>query len=210
MTVLDALELIPVIASIVSVIAAACLWTYKRGIKPLIDWGHKMSAAAKEIADNTVITKELEVKVDSIQNELKYNSGGSLRDIVSQIHARVVLSQQFDRALADGLPYAIWHADANGDFLWSNRMWEKYTGMPPERTRAKGWIFGIHPEDRDHVVTEWYRAARDHREFVLTFRLQDADGAITMINAQAFMMKDEKDRPLGYVGSATTVEPKPE
>lgn len=205
-TLQEALDLAPAVMSAIGGLAGVVFWIYKKCIKPTLQWGHRMSEAAVRVNANVAAVEEVKTKVGWIQQELQYNGGGSLRDMVSEIHARVVLSQQFDRALADSLPYVIWHADEAGNFLWTNRMWEKLTGMPTERSKGKGWILAIHPEDRDEVVTEWFRATKDAREFVMSFRLRDEAGHETPVVGQAFVMRNERGEALGHVGSAVVVQ----
>ena len=33
---------------------------------------------------------------------------------------------------------------------------DEIAGIPPTRAVGKGWIDAVHPDDRDHVVTQWY------------------------------------------------------
>ena len=206
MTMQEFFSLVPLIGSAIGTLVAGGWWAYKKIIKPVRAWGREMSTAASNVKSQTGQIDALTSRVECIQKELQYNGGGSLRDMVSEIHSRVVMSQEFDRALADSLPYAIWHADAQGQFIWTNRMWEKFTGMPPERTKGKGWILGVHSEDRDEMVTEWFRASRDGREFMMSFRFRDEEGNVTPVYGQAFVMKNERGEALGYVGSAVLVQ----
>jgi PAS domain S-box-containing protein len=211
-------ELIAAGATALSATAGIVFWIYRKIIKRLAAWGDKMTEAAEQIKDlkpivekHTSVLDSIVPKVEANANhlemivaELKFNSGSTLRDMVSDIHSRVMLAEQFDKALADSLPYAVWHTNDDGDWIWVNRVWENMTSISKERSRGRGWIAAIHVDDRKATVTEWYRAVKDHRDFVMCARIVDISNGITVpVHIQAFMLKNDRGEYLGHIGMAS-------
>jgi PAS domain S-box-containing protein len=213
----DTFEFLIKVGAATSTVGGGLFWLYQKVIKPMCTWGKRVAKTADVVEEmlpswktnaETIASLKTQfesntVKLDSICKELKLNTGSTLRDMVSDIHSRIMLAEQFDKALADSLPYAVWHTDPDGDWVWVNRVWENLTGIPKERAREKGWIAAIHPDDREAVVVEWYRATKDQRDFVMAHRLIDTTtGQITRVHTQAFMMKSDRGEYLGHIGTA--------
>ena len=50
-----------------------------------------------------------------------------------------------------------------GHCLYVNERWCAIAGLAPEEAMGHGWVHGLHPEDRDRISDEWYRAIRDQK-----------------------------------------------
>jgi PAS domain S-box-containing protein len=76
-------------------------------------------------------------------------------------------------------------------------------GMTLEVVMGRGWLKGLHPEDRDRVVEEWRQAIDRQIPFASEFRLQRPDGSITWVFGQAIAEGSGEDRI--YIGTVTDI-----
>ena len=67
-------------------------------------------------------------------------------------------SEEKFRSLANHAPVGIFLCDKNGDGHYANRMWFEITGLAFEHAQGKGWLKGVHPDDRDRIATAWNEA----------------------------------------------------
>src|SRR4028118_584486 len=76
------------------------------------------------------------------------------------------------QTLTEASPVGIFYADAVGDCLYVNERWCQISGITCNEALGKGWLQGIHPDDRDRVFTEWYSPAQDKLPFKSEYRFQ--------------------------------------
>lgn len=98
---------------------------------------------------------------------------GFLSDITDLKRAEESLqrSRDFYLRLLDEFPNPIWRADANGEWNYFNKGWLNFTGRTSEEESGRGWIQGIHPDDRAAFEDAFEKAVRAHRPFVMEYRL---------------------------------------
>ncbi|HEY9726048.1 MAG TPA: PAS domain S-box protein [Chroococcales cyanobacterium] len=108
-------------------------------------------------------------------------------------------------ALIALLPVGIFHADAEGHYLWVNDRWCEMAGLPLAQIQGNGWVQALHPDDKGRVFAEWYRAVQENLPFQTEYRFQRPDGKITWVLAQAVAEKNETDTVKGYVGTITDI-----
>ncbi|HEY9598603.1 MAG TPA: PAS domain-containing protein, partial [Cyanophyceae cyanobacterium] len=109
--------------------------------------------------------------------------------------------------LASVLPVGIFYTDVAGHYLSVNEYWCEIAGITAAEAEVNGWVQVLYPEDREHVVAEWYRAAQDKTPFRCEYRVQRPDGKITWVLAQAVTEKDETGTVIGYIGTITDITP---
>jgi PAS domain S-box-containing protein len=116
-----------------------------------------------------------------------------------------------DRQLANALPVIIWTCDAQGSLDWVNDRWVELTGLTREQSlRDKGAMVAVHPDDREHVASEFARALASSSPCEFEYRirtrqgayryhvarvapLRNSDGAITRWVAATFDMQDRRE-----------------
>jgi len=108
-------------------------------------------------------------------------------------------------ALSEIAPVGIFHTNAEGDCLWVNAHWCDITGLSPGEASGKGWANALHPEDRQRVFDEWYRAAQSRAPFRSEYRFVRPDGRETWVLGQAKAQTDAAGRTKGYVGTITDI-----
>lgn len=118
-----------------------------------------------------------------------------------------VLQEAEDQAcgLAIVSPVGIFRTDAAGHCLYVNERWCEISGLTPQEARGEGWARALHPEDRQRIFEEWYRAARDNVLFRSEHRFQRPDGRITWVFGQAAAQRGKAGEITGYVGTITDI-----
>ena len=124
-------------------------------------------------------------------------------------HQRDVLelreSEKRFRLLADSSPSLIWMSGTDKLCTFFNRGWLKFTGRPPEQEMGKGWLSGVHPDDRDHCL-RLYSASFDARvDFELEYRLRRFDGEYRWLVDFGVPRFESDGTFLGYIGSCIDI-----
>ena len=103
------------------------------------------------------------------------------------------------KAIYDSSPLGIYLTDAKGDYLYTNISYQKISGLTSAEALGKGWINGVHADDRERVYDEWYRAATHGGVYESSHKFTHSDGNIVWAHVTAAQMK-EGSNVTGYVG----------
>ncbi|MCW6049065.1 PAS domain S-box protein [Lyngbya sp. CCAP 1446/10] len=107
--------------------------------------------------------------------------------------------------LTEASPMGIFYTDALGDCLYVNERWCQISGMTCDEALGKGWLQGIHPDDRQRVCAEWYSAAQQKLPFTSEYRFQGIDRTkISWVLGQA-VGKIGENGEVNYVGTITDI-----
>ncbi|MBN1310630.1 MAG: PAS domain S-box protein [Anaerolineae bacterium] len=121
-----------------------------------------------------------------------------------QAEAALRESERRYRTLAATSPVGIFHANVQGDFTYVNEYWCRITGLLPEEALGQGWVQGIHPDDREHVIDVWHWATQEQSHFKVEYRFQH-DDTTTWVLGQVTVERDEYGKSVGYVGTVTDI-----
>jgi two-component system sensor histidine kinase/response regulator len=122
-----------------------------------------------------------------------------------QAEEALLESEERFHTLARVSPVGVFCTDAEGHCLYVNGRWCEIADLTLEEALGEGWAQGLHPDDREHVLTEWYRAAKENRPFELEYRFQRSDGATTWVFGQAVAEKGDMGEIIGYVETVTDI-----
>ncbi|MUG91529.1 PAS domain S-box protein [Scytonema sp. UIC 10036] len=111
----------------------------------------------------------------------------------------------FYAALAELAPIGIFYTNADGQCLYVNPWWCAVAGITITEARGEGWIDGLHPDDRQRVVSEWQQAAQSKLPFQSEYRMLRPDGKETWVLSQAVAELDATGTVKGYVGTVTDI-----
>ncbi|MFQ5644260.1 MAG: PAS domain S-box protein [Thiogranum sp.] len=114
-------------------------------------------------------------------------------------------SERRYHALARIAPVGIFRTDVDGNCIYTNERWCQIAGMRPEQALGEGWSGALHPEDREQVFAEWYRAAQAQVPFHTECRFQRPDGGESWLLVQATAEQDGQGNVIGYVGTITDI-----
>ena len=110
------------------------------------------------------------------------------------------------QTLAEVSPVGIFYTDASGDCLYVNERWCQIAGITCEEAFGKGWVQGIHPDDRDRVFAEWYRAIEEKLQFKSEYRFQHLDNDnVTWVFGQVVGKVGDNGEVKSYVGTITDI-----
>jgi len=110
------------------------------------------------------------------------------------------ISEQRFRTLAQLAPVGIYITDRNGDCVYANECWLDMAGLSLEEALGKGWVKGLHPEDRDQIASSWSEAVRSSADWSQEYRFQNREGDVTWIYGVASPQIDKGGEIVGYIG----------
>ena len=102
-------------------------------------------------------------------------------------------------------PVGIFRADANGQYIYTNKRWQQFAGITHEQASAHGWAKAIHPDDHDLVFSDWEKAIKNGTDFELEFRFMSPAKKITWVVGRATPEKDANNNITGYIGVVTDI-----
>lgn len=114
-------------------------------------------------------------------------------------------SESLFRAITTIAPVGIFRADALGKCIYINERWCEIAGLSYEQALGDGWVQAIHPEDREHVASSWYKATHADRAFNDEYRFARKDGKATWVLCRAIAEKNSKGETISYVGTITDI-----
>ena len=122
-----------------------------------------------------------------------------------QTEARLRESEQRYATLAAAAPVGIFRTDVEGNCIYVNQRWCTIAGLTPQEALGRGWIKGLHPDDQDNIIDEWYRATQENRSFILEYRFQRPDGTVSWVFGQGVAERNAENKVTGYVGTITDI-----
>ena len=114
--------------------------------------------------------------------------------------------QRFREAI-ETLPAMAFVARADSHWIFANRGWVQFTGLPAEQTEGCGWQAAIHPEDLSRILSKWEMslASSDPVEHELRVRRAE-DGSYRWFLMRAVPLRDKRGKILKWCGAATDID----
>jgi PAS domain S-box-containing protein len=110
-------------------------------------------------------------------------------------------SEERFRALSNTLPAFIFVADVNGAFIFTNRVFQAFTGKSDNQLLGAGWLETLHPQDRAQAAQGWADAWQTGKSFDAEYRFHHhADGHRVFI-VRATPVSDAEGAILQWVGT---------
>lgn len=123
-----------------------------------------------------------------------------------QVEEALRESENRYRTLVNLSPVGIFSTDERGQFLDVNLRWCEMAGLTAKEAAGEGWVQSIHPEDRQRMLTDWYRAVQKQLPFKSAeYRLLRPDGITTWVFAQAVAETGPGGNTIGYVGTIADI-----
>ncbi|MBL8211534.1 MAG: PAS domain S-box protein [Bryobacterales bacterium] len=115
--------------------------------------------------------------------------------------------EEFYRTLGEAVPDFIWLADAEGQVIYVNQGWQKYTGRSLDDLKNLGWNWFNHPEDVDPLWLKWDEAHRTGVRFEAEFRYRRHDGRYCWFMGRAVPIRDAATGEISqWVGTSTEIQ----
>jgi len=122
-----------------------------------------------------------------------------------QIEEALIASEKRFKKISQATPVGIFQTDANGECVFTNKMWQTITGYSEQQALGTGWTNALHPEDREAIFDEWNKAVKESRPFTLEYRFQRADGSTVWVFGQAHAEYNQQGDVVSYVGTITDI-----
>lgn len=135
-----------------------------------------------------------------VHRELQTNGGSSIRDAITRIDQRVVITEARSRILYSYLKIAFWEASSNGEIVHASVQLCTVTNRTPEDILGWNWIDIVHVDDRDRVVETWRESISQKRNFKLQFRFVTPDNIEVPVEAIAYAIRSAAHLIIQYVG----------
>lgn len=168
---------------------------YNMTLAPIVSFFHGIAEAPKRI-------DTLDSKLDLILEELKPNSGGSVKDVIARLDAKLSLGEEQRLLLLNTNVNGIWVSNQLGDCTWVNDTLRKKVGAKDfSDLIGDNWINCVHPGDRRMVIDEWDDAVRNGRDFNLHYKLINMETQVPIqVHGVAKPARDYKGSLIGYNG----------
>lgn len=112
------------------------------------------------------------------------------------------------RSLSEALPHLVFTSNAHGECDFFSNQWYAYTGLGEAASRGLGWLYAVHPDDRDAVRQSWLDAVggAGGAGYRQELRLRAADGSYRWFDMRIADVRDANDRVAKWFASCTDIQ----
>jgi PAS domain S-box-containing protein len=114
-------------------------------------------------------------------------------------------SEQLREALArlsamnEASPLGTFFAGVDGRATYVNEALARMLSQRAEVFLGEGWVAAVHPEDRQAIVSGWFAAVSESRDYQSEFRALTPDGRVVLLNTRANPVRID-GQIAGYLG----------
>lgn len=125
----------------------------------------------------------------------------AMNDITERKHTQEAfkVSAANNRILMSILPVGVYLCHPDGSCQYTNAKWQEMAGMSLDESLGDGWARGLHPDDREKVLSSWNRMVGSNGTWGLECRFQTPEGKVTTVYGLASPVYDEESRIIGYL-----------
>jgi two-component system, sensor histidine kinase and response regulator len=115
-------------------------------------------------------------------------------------------SEERFRLLCASSPVGVVQADDAGNCVYVNERWQTTSGLTFERSRGRGWMGALHPDESEIVLKELSWAMSGGQEFSSEFRLRRPGGDTRWVEFHSKpMFADDGGGLVGHVGTVADI-----
>jgi PAS domain S-box-containing protein len=137
-----------------------------------------IATAAEMAAFSTGLALLADERVLSDLNDAKERASQAGAEVARHIEIEAALreSEERFRTLADTAPVMVWMSGLDKLCIFFNKPWLDFRGRTLDQELGRGWVEGVHPDDRDRCSAIYNSAFESRRSFQKECRLRRADG----------------------------------
>ncbi len=130
------------------------------------------------------------------------------RDITLQkeIQKKLEESENHYRYLTDYGSVLIWTSGLDKKCNYFNKTWLEFTGRILEQELGDGWTEGVHPDDLQSCINEYFNAFENREPFRMEYRLRYHDGTYRWIRDEGTPRFLIDGSFYGYIGHCFDIE----
>ncbi len=173
--------------------------------KPLADRGERIIGLEDTLRHKNGHTVIFETNATPLFSDTGEFKGyfGTCRDISERKEMESALrgSKEQFRVLLELSPVGIYQTDKDGNYVYANPRWLEMAGMSMDEAKGRGWMKGLHPDDRETIGEKWYKSVRSNGSWGYEYRFQTPGGKITWVYGNARAMYGERGEVTAYIGT---------
>ncbi len=175
----------------------------ERAIRQMAETGHSVPASEwsfmrKDGSRVEVYSSHTVIKVPGRRPEL-FCIDIDLTKLKQAVRALAESETKY-RTLADSGQALIWTGCRDMLFDYINEPWLRFTGRTQAQELGKGWMEGVHPEDRACCLQIYGSAFEKHEPFCMEYRLRHASGEYRWIQGVGTPFFNDQGNCSGYIG----------
>jgi PAS domain S-box-containing protein len=103
------------------------------------------------------------------------------------------------------IPIGLFLSDAEGNFTFTNDIFQDLGGFTFEQSLGIGWGNFVHPEDRDLITTLWLEASQAGLPFLRQIRFLPVADAVRHVVLRSAPIRADDGPLLGHIGTAEDI-----
>ncbi len=158
-------------------------------------YGEKNIFQEQEIALLSEIAHAISFGMDRIDEEARR----------LQAEEALQISEKRFRTLSEMAPVGVYMTDEKGNCIYANQYWLDVAGLSLDEALGRGWLRGVHPEDRENIIKMWDDMAGAGEKWGHEYRFLAPGGKITWVLGLVTPLHDLYGRVMGYIGANTDI-----
>ncbi len=115
-------------------------------------------------------------------------------------------SEERFRTLSNTLPAFIFVADTHRSLIYTNHVFQSFTGKSAEELLGSGWLNTLHPDDRSEAVRSWGDAWQTGNHFDAEYRFQHHAHGYRVFIVRAMPVLDTRGEITQWVGTCVDTQ----
>jgi len=176
-------------------------------------WAAWVKAIKPYLRSQKIKQAERDKKLTEIRDELKYNGGTSLKDMVLKIDTKTSRMElrldglEDNQKLAMNLQgLAFWESNDAGECTYVSPGLCKIMGRSESEIIGSGWLGWLHPDDKNRISEAWEYSIRNKSAFDEIYTFKRADGKWQKVWGVAFPRISRSHTFEGILGKLVAIE----
>lgn len=153
---------------------------------------------SKKLEELSTLIQDINNKVTNIHHEVNYNSGKSMKDVISQIQFAVIDISQTSIAFLDIQEIPYWVTNEKGEIIKIGKELCNVMGRTEYEIQGNNWSsWVIKPSN---LFDLWQESIVNNTIFDKNYTLKKSDGKLIDVNGYAIHKIDNNKKYIGSIG----------